>query len=198
MKKTWLLALAGSTLILAACGDGESDDSEVATLETTTTVATQEPGTTTTTIDQEAAALDLTQCLRDQGLELEDPTVDADGNVQIGEFIGEPPDLTDEEIQELLDACEEFIEGFTQGFEIPDLTELEDTFLEFAACMRDNGYDMPDPDFSGGLFGAGGEDGAPPAGPFGEIDPNDPDFQTAFQVCQPILAQLGFPGTPGG
>lgn len=202
MTRTWLLALAGLTLILAACGTGDSDNGEVATLETTTTVADQEPATTTTTIDPEQAAIALTECLREEGLDIEDPTVDADGNVQFGGFAGEvdengQPDIDDETIRNALTACEDLIADVQLGFEIPDLTELEDTFLEFASCMRDNGYDMPDPDFSGGFFGAAGEDGAPPAGPFGQIDPNDPDFQTAFEACQPILSQLGFPGTGG-
>lgn len=201
--RTWLLALTGLTLVLAACGTGDSaNDGEVATLDTTTTTSAESP-TTTTTADPEAAAIALTECLRDEGLDIEDPTVDADGNVQFGGFAGEvdengQPDIDDETIANALTACEDLIADVQLGFELPDLTELEDTFLEFATCMRDNGYDMPDPDFSGGFFGGGGEDGAPPAGPFGNIDPNDPDFQTAFEACQPILSQLGFPGAPGG
>lgn len=189
-------------LTAAACGSGEgADDDEVATLETTTTVA-QQSTTTTTSVDPEEAAIALTECLRENGVELEDPTVDADGNVQFGQFAGEldesgQPDIDDETIRAALTACEDLIQDVELGFEIPDLTDLEDTFLEFAACMRENGFDMPDPDFSGGLFG-GGQDGAPPAGPFGEIDPNDPDFQAAFEQCQDILSQLGFPAASGG
>ena len=174
----------------------------VTRLETTTTLGPQEPATTTTTVDQEQAAIALTECLRDEGIEISEPTVDADGNVQFGDFVGEldeagNPDIDDDTIQAALEACEDLIEDVQLGFELPDLTELEDTFLEFAQCMRDNGYDMPDPDFAGGFFG-GGQDGGPPAGPFGDIDPNDPDFQAAFPQCQSILSQLGFPGAPGG
>lgn len=199
--KTSLFGLACLAIVTAACGsDAADDDGEVATLETTTTVAQQ--STTTTTVDPEQAAIALTECLRDNGIDLEDPSVDASGNVQMGDFAGEldasgQPDIEDDVIRAALEACEDFIQDLQLGFDLPDLTELEDTFLEFAACMRDNGYDMPDPDFSSGLFG-GGEDGAPPAGPFGDLDPNDPDFQAAFQQCQQILSQLGFPGAPGG
>lgn len=199
--RTWLVAITCLAVALTACGGGDSaDDNDVATLETTTTVA-QEPATTTTTVDPEVAAIALTECLREEGLDIEDPTVDADGNVQFGGFAGEldengQPDVDDETIRNALLACEDLIQDVQLGFELPDLTELEDTFLEFATCMRDNGFDMPDPDFSGGFFG-GGEGGAPPAGPFGQIDPNDPDFQAAFEACQPILSRLGFPGTGG-
>ena len=53
-------------------------------------------------------------------------------------------------------ACGELLEGATLGFrEGFDRTELEDTLVEYAACMRENGYDMPDPDFSGSGAGPG-------------------------------------------
>ena len=58
--------------------------------------------------------------------------------------------------------------------------------------MRDNGFDMPDPDFS--RFALPGEDG-PGAGPFGDLDPEDPAFEQAFQSCEDSLP--GFTG-PGG
>jgi hypothetical protein len=50
--------------------------------------------------------------------------------------------------------------------------------------MRDEGIDMPDPDFSGGggLFRMGG--------PGSGIDPDDPDFRAAQETCQPILQEL--------
>jgi len=53
--------------------------------------------------------------------------------------------------------------------------------------MRGNGYDLPDPDFTNFDLGSG-------AGPFGEIDPTDPEFEEAFAACDDIFATLGFGG----
>ncbi len=53
--------------------------------------------------------------------------------------------------------------------------------LEYARCMRDEGVDMPDPDFSqgGGFIGMGGD-----------VDPDDPDFRAADEVCRSILEEV--------
>ena len=59
--------------------------------------------------------------------------------------------------------------------------EMQETMLEFAACMREHGVDMPDPDFSGGgarmQFRAGA----------GGVDPESPTFQKAQEACQDII-----------
>ena len=53
--------------------------------------------------------------------------------------------------------------------------------------MRDNGFDLPDPDFSNFDLAGG-------VGPFGEIDPTEPDFEEALEACQDIFANLPFGG----
>ena len=58
----------------------------------------------------------------------------------------------------------------------------QEALLEYTQCMRDEGIDMPDPDFSNGSRGG-----------FRLAlrgDPNDPDFRAAQEKCQPILASL--------
>jgi len=68
----------------------------------------------------------------------------------------------------------------TFGLSAEDLTGREDELLAFAVCMRENGYDMPDPDFTG--------NGHSGAGPFGDaIDTDDPDFQRAVESCEGIV-----------
>ena len=97
---------------------------------------------------------------------------------------GSTPDEIRTNLSSAMDACSEFLEGVNfGGGQLPDLVELQDTFLEFATCMRDNGYDMPNPDFTsdgfGGLFELGEN-----------IDPNDPEFVAAMAQCQSIFAQF--------
>ena len=81
-------------------------------------------------------------------------------------------------------ACEDLLEGLLFGRGSGDLVELQDSQLEFAQCMRDNGVEMGDPDLSN--FGpGGGDDDGPGRGPFGgAIDFEDPDVAAALEVCQ--------------
>ncbi len=97
--------------------------------------------------------LDFAQCMREHGVDMEDPTTDENGNFQMmrpsgggegGEF--DPEDR--EAMQAAREACSQYLEGIAQQFDRPDMTEMQDLMLEYAACMRENGVDMPDPDFS--------------------------------------------------
>jgi hypothetical protein len=123
-----------------------------------------------------------------------DPTVDADGNVDLQGMFAAAEDLEQAEIEAAAEACSEYIENVVPTFSDIDFTQLQDDLLEFAECMRDNGYDMPDPDFSN--FGLPGGDG-PNGGPFGELDADDPAFEQALQACQDILAGFAGPGSAG-
>jgi hypothetical protein len=187
-----LLAIA---ILAAACG-GDDDASQVATLENETTTTAVAGDTQSSAEQTEQAILELTSCLRDNGLDIEDPTVDASGNVDFGNF-GELSDVDEEVAERALDACRELLDGVTLGFaDRIDLTAIEDGLLEYAVCMRDNGFDLPDPDFSLDAFFGGGPDGEQ-QGPFGDIDPDDPAFAAANEECEYILTQI-FSGVLSG
>lgn len=201
MKKL-ALALVALALVAAGCGGANGDG--VASLEDDTVtdplaageeIAGDDNNPSEGDVDQEQALLDFTQCMRDEGIDIADPEVDADGNLRPSR--PEPGTLEREDIQAAREACSEFLEGVTLGFRDQDRTEIEDTLLEFAACMRDNGYDMPDPDLS---FEPGSGGGGQGGGPFGQLDQDDPAFQAASEVCQDIFTDLPLgPGRgPGG
>jgi hypothetical protein len=198
MKKLPLFALAAvMALIAAACGGGTDSSDNVASLETETTTTAPVSGAESRDseqIDTETAFLGLAQCLRDEGIEVADPTVDADGNVDLQGMFAAAEDLDQAQIQAAAEACSEYLEDVVPTFSNIDFTELQDDLLEFAGCMRDNGYDMPDPDFSD--FGLPGGDG-PSGGPFGELDLEDPAFEQALQACEDILAGFAGPAGPG-
>lgn len=197
------LKLIALTLLLVACGGGGDDDATagVASLDETETTTESSVAPAAVEADTEEQLLEFAQCMRDQGIDMEDPTVDANGNIGFGGFgggDGPPP----EGIREAALECEDFLDGLQLFGRDFDLTELEDTVLEFAQCMRDNGYDMPDPDFSSfaqpPADGEGGEGGRA-VGPFGDIDFTDPDFVAAQEACEDILAEFGRgPGTGPG
>jgi hypothetical protein len=188
-----MIILSVLALVLAACGT--TSDSEVATLEDTgTTVpqssADQQDG------DAEEALLTFARCMRDNGVpEFPDPELDQNGNLRIFGGGGGPGQLGADRstLEAAFDECGDLIEGLiSEVFRNIDQSQFQDNFLEFAACMRDQGIDMPDPDFSGG-FGPGQGGGR---GLFGDIDPQDPAFQEAAEECQGIF-EGGF-GPPGG
>ena len=200
MKLPSVLALLlALSLLAAACGSSETD-SGVATLE-----GDQQKDQPNTVVDEEStgamsneeAIFAFTACLREQGIDVDDPEVDANGNVR-------PPGMRNadegdrEAMREAFDACGEYLQDATFGFNREDDTERQDMMFEYAACMRDNGYDMPDPDFST-THEPG--DGQGRGGPFGSIDPDDPAFQAAQEACSDILGDFGglrFGGPGGG
>jgi hypothetical protein len=191
MKNSHILTLVLSlALLLAACsGDGESPS--VASLETDSE-SVQDTGASDgdTSADSEEAMLAFVQCLRDQGVDIADPTLDANGNLQLApiEFTVETDDpdeaaleLEMAQFNELMAPCEEILSGLVATGSSQDATEFEDALLEYAQCMRTNGVDMPDPDFSsgGGLVDLGSHDGTSEA------------FAAADEECREILSLLG-------
>ena len=209
MRTRLFVLLVALGLIATACGGSADADAGVASLETTdTTAASDAVAGEDVAVDAEQAMLDLAACLRDNGVEIEDPTVDASGNVQFGGLRGataaDGAEIDREAFRAAMDQCQESLEGVALGFggrgEI-DVTELQDTMVEYAACMRDNGYDMDDPDLTNSGPGSGGEPGeGGGGGPFGDIDRDDPDYLAAQDVCGDILGGLpgGGLGRPGG
>ncbi|MBT8208340.1 MAG: hypothetical protein KJO18_08715 [Acidimicrobiia bacterium] len=181
------LALA---LVVTACG-GTSGAPEVATLEDTAIEPTTTLGLEATS--DEDSLLQFAACMRENGVDVADPTVDAEGNVQLGVPPGDGEERsglrTDEAFGAAIDTCGGLLEGLTFGFGERDITGLQDTLFEFAACMRDNGVDMPDPDFS--ELGAGGRGPGEGGGPFGDVDREDPSYVAAEEICGDLLAGVG-------
>jgi hypothetical protein len=66
-----------------------------------------------------------------------------------------------------------------------DPLTLEEATLDFTACMRDSGIDIPDITFD--------SDGQPMLSALivEEFDLLDPDFQTALESCRTILSEAG-------
>ena len=186
MTRRILAALGALTLVAAACGGDDDVSDGVASIEETGTVAPVDPK-----VDREGQLLEFAACMRQQGIDLPDPIVDADGNAQL-----QPPaDFEPSMVNALIEAaqtCQTFLEGVTLGFEDIDLAALTDTLLAFAQCMRDNDFDLPDPDLSLLQPDSGS---VPSGGPFGNIDLQDPDFLTAFAACSDVIADLGVPAS---
>lgn len=118
--------------------------------------------------------LDFSACMRDEGIDIGDPTIDADGNVSIGTTMSMISDHG--ALMAACDVCDDFIGGRPLGHGGEDRTAVDDRLVNFAKCVRDNGYKLPDPDFSG----TSGDI-------FPGLDRQNPDYQAAEQVCEDLL-----------
>ena len=138
-----LIVVAIGILILTAC---RSDSNDVATLGTTENTQVEAPNADTAdpVLDNEAMMMAFTQCLRDQGVDVVDPVIDSEGNVQKPEF-AEGVDVKREDFGAAYEACAEHLEGFTFEKKRFDVSELVDQYVALAACLRDKGYDVDEP-----------------------------------------------------
>jgi hypothetical protein len=186
------LALLAS-LVLAACGGSSSAAPGVASIADSTTSTADNAAAATpasSQADREAALLKASQCMRQNGVkDFPDPTVDSSGNVRPGGG-ARTFDRNDPNVRKAFQACQKYFAAARPQFTPEQQQQLQDTLLKYAKCMRQNGYDMPDPQ-----FGTGG--GGPGGGLFRDINRSDPTFKKANTACQSILAGA-FPGGRGG
>jgi hypothetical protein len=89
----------------------------------------------------------FTECLREQGIEVLDPVVDANGNV-------DKPELAEgaewgKEAGQAWETCEHHLEGFTgwgkKDEDASEQAEQLDQFMALATCLREKNYDLDDP-----------------------------------------------------
>jgi hypothetical protein len=189
-------AILAVGLLAGACSGGGSDMG-VASLDDGTQAAQESPpqpsdGSVESALSEEESVLAFAACLRNEGIDVEDPTVDADGNL----LPPRPRDVSADDreaMQAAFSACGEYLDNVAFGLNDDDRAEREDQLIAYAACMRDNGYDMPDPDLSSPRTpGQGG------GGPFGLLDRDDPAFQTAQDACSGLFAGGPVPGSGPG
>lgn len=123
-------------------------------------------------ISADDALLKYADCMRDHGVQMDDPepgggiSIDAEG-------------LSPEEVQAAEEDCADLREqalGEPEGGGISE--EQKQRILDQVACMRERGYDVPDPTFDGGMATNGDNSGSN-TGPA----PDDPNFQRDAAEC---------------
>ncbi len=205
-------------LLLASCSGGSDDGSDGVASLTDADSGVDE--TAEAELTDEEAALAWASCMRGEGVDVPDPEISADGGISFqgaAQAAGVQPGS--EEFQEAMEVCGELLDGVILG---PgggggNLDALEDALFVLTECLRDEGLDVGDVDLGaatpggpGGGGGGGGGQGfdpqqqATPGAALADIlgvDAEDPAFQSAFEICQPIFtAALGDAGLggPGG
>jgi hypothetical protein len=162
------LALAALPLLFAltltGCGTSDDGGDGVASAGGTSSAA---PGGED--LSQDEMGVKFAQCMRENGVDMDDPEPGKGIQLKVG------PGTSQETVQAALEACREY-NPQENGSAQPN-PEREEAFRKYAQCMRDNGVEaFPDP-----------EPGSPGVRITGEVG-NDPDFQTAQQACQELLA----------
>ncbi len=169
------VALVTIALISAACSSGD-DAADVASLNDPDDPSVAEVAEST---DDEQALMDFSAGMGAQGVDFPDPSVDADGYPRFD--FANPEDIDRDALFEAGEACRDHLEGVVLGLPDFDTAEFNDTFLDYAECMRENGFEeIPDRiDMTAILRGE-----EPP------IDPTDPDFIAADEQCRDIFAEF--------
>ena len=169
------ILISAIALALGACGGGD-DTADVASIgdraDASGTDTTQAPS-------DEEALIEFAACMRDQGMDFPDPSVDANG---FPSFDFEDPESIDQDAMfEAGEECRYLIEGVVLNLLDFDTAEFDDTFLEYASCMREQGIeDIPDSIDLTSII----EDGNLP------FDPDDPTFIAADEQCRDIFAEF--------
>jgi len=169
MRKSITLLL-GITMVLAlACSSPSTDVASIDKTEATT-VAVQTSSDDSSIQTDEEKVLEFTQCIRDQGIEIQDATVDSDGNLQPPRPV-EGASMNFQELRPAFEKCRESLDGMTFGRERVDLNEQIDDLLEVTECLRDAGFDLDDPNQENLREWRG------------QFDFEDPALQKAFEEC---------------
>ena len=142
----WIAVAVMSALLLTACN---SDSNDVPTLKDTgnAPAKTPEADASDPVLDNEAKMMALTECLREQGIEVMDPVVDADGNVDKPE-LAEGVEWDEETMGQAWEACEHHLKGFIwekEGVDVSEQAEQLDQYIALATCLREENYDLDDP-----------------------------------------------------
>ncbi|WP_052423936.1 hypothetical protein [Nonomuraea candida] len=184
MRRT-IIAIPLLAALAAGCGAQQSGPGVASVTATgtpaatpsTATPSTSTPSTSTptatTTADRQEQGRKFAQCMREHGVPMEDPDPDGGGGLDL---IGEGVDKR--KVNEAVEACRAHAPFLDRKALKP---EDVDRMREFAACMRKNGVDMPDPN-PDGTFGSGAAR---------NFRRDDPQFKKAFEACRESFPRMG-------
>jgi hypothetical protein len=160
------LAAIGASSALVACGGSASGEDAQA--------------------NAEDAALDYAKCMRDHGVDVPDPKPGQGG---FGIQIRSSDPQENAKFQDAQDACGDILQKAIPEGDRPDPAEMRDKLHQMTECLRNKGYDVPEPQ----VFGPGDSPPDNPPAPSKELQDlmGDPDFQQAQEDCG---KEAGLPG----
>jgi hypothetical protein len=164
MSRRGLAAQAAllAILALAACG-GASDDAQ------------GDGGISEA--DVEDAGLEYARCMRERGIDVPDPRPGVGG---VRGMLMDADSRNDRGFPEAERECRKYLQDLVGEIDEDLRREFEEARLEFARCMRDEGFDVHD-SRSGAGPPAGGSSGE--GSVLGDLNPDDPRVQEAMEAC---------------
>lgn len=184
MRRVGAAVLAAMMMLFLSACNADSGSDGVATLDEEAAAASDGEEQEKSADEQ---ALEFVECMREHGVDMPDPEVDEDGGARFRAGPDGMDDVDPEAVEKAMEECEELRPAGGRAASPEDRAEMEEKMLALAECMREEGVDMPDPDFSkgGGGFRIGGDDA--------DLDMSDPEVQDALEACSD---EVGMPG-PG-
>ena len=196
------LAAAVATAAALSLSLAAGAAAQVATLEEPGSSAEPEqPVTALEFADREEALLAFARCMRDDGVEMDDPSASGGGRLFLrgGPDGGDGLDRFSEEFVAAQATCGHILAAARPGLDPEAEQELIEQQLALARCLRDGGYPQyPDPVI--GDDGRMQRGGGRAAGDLG-IDRRSPQFQAAMDACRTEVGLEGFrpgSGPPSG
>jgi hypothetical protein len=167
MRAIITLAAVGASSALVACGGSEASGEDAQA-------------------NAEDAGLEFAKCMREHGVDVPDPKPGAGG---FGFQIRSSDPQENDKFQEAQDACGDILEKAIPEGDRADPAEMRDELHKMTECLRDKGYDVPEPQFAG----PGENPPDNPQQPSKELQDlmDDPDFQQAQEDCG---KEAGLPG----
>jgi hypothetical protein len=171
MRRIRMGLLPGLLLVLAlaigACGGGGGNNNGVVSLDGGKATTTTRAGGGKANDRQRA--LNWARCLRQHGINMPDPTFDAQGRMAMQMPAGVGPD--DPKFKAAEQACQQYAPSAAPEKADP---QLQQQMVAYARCMRQHGINIADPKPGEGI-NVDGDKG---------VNPNDPKFKAADQACQ--------------
>jgi len=198
-NRRWRLVISilfGIALLLfTGCGSGGANATGVATLGSSGSSGQDsktKSGKAPTEAETQDAFRQYAACMREHGIEMQDPSSDGGGprvvkpnggsgpsnvmSVGGATVTGLSPD--DPAFKSADAACKHFIEGAIanaqKNLDPKEVEKMKQQALNFAKCMREHGVDMPDPQF--------GENGTMTQSI--KVDADSQQFQQAQEACK--------------
>ena len=156
--------LLGLMLTVAGCGSDGGSDGDIASATGKDSKDSTESKDSATKEDREAMGLKFAKCMREHGIDMDDPKPGEGIRLQITRDEAET-------MKKAQDACKQYLpqKDGASG------KERIDNVLEFAQCMRKNGVeDFEDP--QGGMM------------KMDKSMADDPDFRKAQEKCQDLIS----------
>jgi hypothetical protein len=182
-----MASVTGLVLALSACSStGQSSGiAQVGKATSNPTASAKAAGSA------EDQAIAFAQCMRDNGVDFPDPTVDAQGNPSFADAFGKSQsggfNPGDTSFRTAMTACADLAKGLqiggggNRGF---DSTAITEALYTYTQCLRDQGLDVGDITLGAGRVGGGaaagpggtssGANGAPPSAAPGGVQPSAP------------------------